>query len=166
MIFKAQFFKQKFLPWLLVISLSSVNVLQACADSEKHSVHPDEAFEVTETERFSSENALEALNELEGSMGSFRTMTQDVRDEEIIILSEYEFTDWEIQNLGFENWILAVRGAIHHQNYQSHLLKYELALEKHKNGSGSEEELTRAHSELTEYKNIYGEFVANASVAD
>lgn len=151
------------LPWIVLLSACSI---QASDDSELDAGYPDETIQSMESERFSSTNALQALDELESATTEFSAMTQDVRDEEVIILSDYEYADWELQNMGFTNWALAIKGALHHQNYRIHLLNYELALEQQKNGRVSSENVAKARSELADYEAIYEEFVTGATIVD
>lgn len=135
---------------LLLISLgsagfwwtSSVAQLPAPteADLSLSPVHPDEPIESTLNERFSLDNSLERLQQIRASLTSFQRLTEKSKP----VLGEQATTgvgntDWEIQNLGFPNWVSSVEGTLKKQEYQIKKLELELAQKQYEDG-----EITKA----------------------
>lgn len=136
------------------------------ANSEPNRIHPDEPAKYTEDVRFSIENALNSLKEIEKSLISFQKLTDTIRSKKVISLNRFAYTDWEMQNLGFPNMVIAIEGALHKQNYLINKTKYELACEKRKNISITEEEFGRALYEYQESKKKYEKFWSDTVIAD
>ncbi len=98
-------------------------------------IHPDEPAEYTFSERLSRTNALDSASKIGNALSSFRKLTakaQTVLEPEN--LNEVGNTDWEIQNLGFPNWVNTVEGTIEKQNYQLKKLEWELAQKQYEAG--------------------------------
>lgn len=104
------------------ISSTSVEQLQL------KPVHPDEPAEETLNQRFSPENSQNALKQIDGSLQSFRSLTE--KSQATLgkqATAEVSHTDWETQNLGFSNWVGSVEGTLKKQEYQIKKLEFELA---------------------------------------
>ncbi len=106
---------------------ASSNTAQV-SDLQLKPVHPDETVSYTLNERFSVENSMRVLPQIKGALNSFHTLTEKSKSAlGQKALSEVGNTDWEVQNLGFTNWVTSVEGTIKKQNYQMKKLEFELA---------------------------------------
>ena len=98
------------------------------SDLQLKPVYPDETVSYTLNERFSVKNSMRVLPQIKGALNSFHTLTEKSKSalgEKA--LSEVGNTDWEVQNLGFTNWVASVEGTIKKQDYQMKKLEFELA---------------------------------------
>ena len=136
------------------------------ANSESNRIHPDEPATYTEDVRFSIENALNSLKEIEKSLASFQKLTDAIISKKVIDLNSFACTDWEMQNLGFPNMVTAIEGALLKQNYLIKRTKYDLACEKRKNGSITEEEFARALKEHQKYRKKFKKFWSDTVITD
>jgi hypothetical protein len=102
-------------------------------------VSPDEPLEDTLSDRFSLANSLERLQQIRGALSSFVQLTEKSKP----ALGERAIarignTDWEIQNLGFPNWVGSVEGTLRKQDYQIKKLEFELATKQYEDGEVSQ----------------------------
>ena len=105
-------------------------------------VHPDESAQETVDQRFSVENSLARVQQIDAALTSFRQLTEASQEK----LGETEVaqvgnTDWETQNLGFHNWVGAVEGTLLKQNYQIAQLELKLAQQQYAAGKITKAEL-------------------------
>lgn len=98
-------------------------------------IHPDEPAEYTFHERLSTTNALNRTSQIRNALSSFQKLTtkaQTVLEKEA--LNEVGNTGWDIQNLGFPNWVDTAEGTIRKQDYQIKKLELELAQKQYEAG--------------------------------
>lgn len=91
--------------------------------------------------RFTFEQALVRLSQIEDSLESFRDLTERLMAGNQGDLSKVGNTSWEVQYLGFPNWISTVSGTLHKYEYLLAQKDYQLAIERFANGDISTDEL-------------------------
>jgi len=128
------------------------------AELDLKPVHPDENAEYTYNQRFSTENALQRLKQIESALQSFTQLTDISRN----LISKDKLkkignTEGDIQTLGFMNWPGAIKGTILKQDYLISKLRYDLAQKKLKLGEINSEEVLAAQKE---YEKAEREFQA------
>ena len=141
--------------------------LPAHAELNLKPVHPDEDADYTFNQRFSVQDSLSTLNQINSALESFRKLTElsvgKIPEEK---LKEIGNTGWEIQNLGFMNWGGAIKGTLYKQDYLIKKLEYELALEKAKNGKTNKDELLTAEKAFNEAEKKFQAFWNSFSIGD
>ncbi len=152
---------------LLVILASFIISFPVFAEIKINKIHPDEPVQTTLDKRFSLQNSLICLKNIEGALSSFKKLTEKSR----LKLGKTETakvgnTDWEIQNLGFSNWQGAIEGCIRKQDYEIKQLQYELAEEKYRDGLISKEELKKSNQALKKAEQEFTKFWNSTKIAD
>jgi hypothetical protein len=127
----------------------------------------DEPVEDTLQRRFSRENALQRMEQIESALASFQRLTETVKaaapDTK---LDKIGNLDWETQNLGFGNWSGAVKGTLLKQQYMIAQLQYELSRERWRRNKTSKAEMTQTRQEYEQAKQAFQEFWNSFSIAD
>jgi hypothetical protein len=127
----------------------------------------EEPVECTLNRRFSPNNALERLDSMSSALSDFRELTTLAKpilpDEK---LAEVGNLDWDTQNLGFTNWLGAVRGTLHKQRYMIAKLQYDLALERLADKKINAEQAEKARQEYEQAKKAFREFWNSFCIAD
>lgn len=117
--------------------------------------------------RFSQAEALQRLDQVQAALLSFErltTLAKPVVPAEK--LTELGNLDWETQNLGFANWVGAVRGTVHKQHYVIARLQYDLALERLKHKETNAEHTEKARQEYEQAKKTFLDFWNSFCIAD
>jgi hypothetical protein len=130
-------------------------------------VHPDESADYTFNERLSVNNSLESLAAVKSALASFRKLTAAAtgkipRER----LAEIGNTGWEIQNLGFVNYVETIKGTLLKQDYLIKKLRYELAQQKSKSGEITGKDLLEAKGEFEKAEKQFQGFWNTFGVAD
>jgi len=117
--------------------------------------------------RFSFSNALTGMQYIEDWLKSFRALTKLTSDR----ISPEEKKQvgslgWEIQNLGFYNYVKSVEGTLRKQEYEIRKLEYELAFERSVSGKVSQAEVAEKEKRYLEAKSEMQNFLANFHIAD
>ncbi len=129
--------------------------------------HPDEPAEYTYTERFSPENALDNISQIQNALSSFQKLT--IKAESILEqkeLDEVGNTLWEIQYLAFPNWIGGVQGTIEKQNYLIKKLELELAQKQYHDGEVEQTILASKAADYELAKQNFLEFWTSFTMSD
>ncbi len=130
-------------------------------------VHPDEPAEYTFNERLSEENALNSLSQIRNALASFQELTIKVQDVlEMETLHEVGNTDWEVQNLGFFNWMNAAEGTIKKQDYQIKKLELALARKQYQDGEIDQASLVLKEKSYATAKQNFQEFWKSLQIGD
>nr|WP_290226471.1 hypothetical protein [Trichocoleus desertorum] len=129
--------------------------------------HPDEPVKDTLDQRFSVENSLARMQQIEAALMSFRQLTaksqKNLGQAEVTGVSN---TDWETQNLGFHNWVGAVEGTLLKQNHQIAQLESELAQQQYAVGRITKAELAQKLANEKKAAQEFDQFWKSFSVAD
>lgn len=137
------------------------------ADLRLQQVHPDEPINYTLLQRFSFNNSLGTIKQIDGALNSFRTLTEKSKPAlGSKAVSKIGNTDWETQNLGFTNWVNSVEGTLRKQDYQIKKLEYELAEKQYKDKSISQSVLNQKLAAYRQAKKDFQAFVNSFSIAD
>jgi hypothetical protein len=127
----------------------------------------DEPLIHTFEKRFSADNALECLQQIEAALESFRKMTEICEERNLNdLLKKVANADWETQNLGFPNWSQSVEGTLRKQALQIAHLEYELAQKRFADGEIDEKQLEAALKRWTEEKSRFKAFWDAFQIAD
>ena len=149
----------------LVVMLVAPIVVAQPADLKP--VHPHETAKQTFDERFSLSTALERLGFVGKGLESFVKLTEGcgkkVPAQEMKTIGN---TDWETQNLGFRNATGAIEGALRRQDWTIKQLRLQLVQERRKNGTVSDEEVTKAQRSFDEADKSFSEFWKGFGIAD
>jgi hypothetical protein len=118
-------------------------------------------------ERFTLASALTGVQNINDWLNSFRELTKLTADR----ISPEEKQQlgnlgWEMQNIGFYNWVKSVEGTLHKQAYDIRKLEYELALERCAAGKVSQAEAVEKERRYQEARNDMQNFLAKFHVAD
>ena len=129
--------------------------------------HPDELVKDTLDQRFSVENSLARVQQIDAALTSFRQLTEKSQKN----LGQAEVTgvgntDWETQNLGFHNWVGAVEGTLLKQNHQIAQLELELAQQQYAVGKITKAELTQKIVNEQKAAQEFDQFWQSFSIAD
>jgi len=130
-------------------------------------VHPDEPADSTFNERFSTKNSLENLDAVKSALDSFRKLTAASQGKiPKKRLTEIGNTGWEIQNLGFVNYVGGIKGTLLKQDYLIRKLEYELAQRKAKAGEITGKELLEAKGECEKAEKHFQNFWDTFGIAE
>ncbi|MBW4523013.1 MAG: hypothetical protein KME16_25530 [Scytolyngbya sp. HA4215-MV1] len=127
-------------------------------------VHPDEPLSTTLTQRFSFNNALSRIQQINQALDSFRQLTNLSRDMKAI--ASVGNTDPETQTLGFHNWVSSVEGTVRQQDYQLKRLEFELAQKQFEDGEISKTVLDEKALAFQSAKKNFQTFMKSFSIAD
>lgn len=119
------------------------------------------------SERFNLSKSLTGMESINGWLKSFKELTKLTADR--ISPEEKQQVGnlgWEMQNIGFYNWVKSVEGTLHKQNYDIRKLEYELALERCAAGKVSQEEVTEKERKYQEARSDMQNFLEKFHVAD
>ncbi|MFC1490123.1 hypothetical protein ACFL6K_02815 [Candidatus Latescibacterota bacterium] len=140
--------------FFLALSVSAQLNLQENATLNGFGFDPDRVYQ-----RFSFNNATRRIGQIEGYLRSFAILMENYKDrfteEELNSIGN---TAWDIQNLGFNNNLKAVEGALHKQEYLLKQLEYELAQYKHTAGEITDEELTGKREAFSQAEKSFQSF--------
>lgn len=137
------------------------------SDLQLKPVHPDEPVSYTLNERFSVENSMRVLPQIKGALNSFHTLTEKSKSalgEKAI--SEVGNTDWEVQNLGFTNWVASVEGTIRRQDYQMKKLELELAKKQYEDKQIAKAVLEQKAASYQQAEQEFQKFWNSFGIAD
>lgn len=81
-------------------------------------------------------------------------------------MAEIKNTDWEIQYLGFHNWVSTVEGTLRRQDYRIKKLELELARKRYESGEIARRELEQKEIEHEESKREFQRFMDSFTIAD
>ncbi len=114
-----------------------------------------------------ADNALVDTGRVYAALSSFMKLTELSRktmskDQ----LRKIGNTDWEIQNIGFDNWIGGIDATILKQEYLIKQLKYELAQERYRSGGIKKEALEKARKELEAGEKKFQKFWDKYNIVD
>jgi hypothetical protein len=130
-------------------------------------IHADEPVEYTYGQRFSLDMALFSLQKMQGSLMSFRILTEEAKGKiSKQRLKEIGNTDWETQHLGFTNMPRSIEGALRKQDYLIKELCYQLAKEKFKQKAIDEKELLETKRAFEQAERSFQAFWDNFGIAD
>ncbi|MDH5571444.1 MAG: hypothetical protein OEY89_06740 [Gammaproteobacteria bacterium] len=124
----------KFLSVFLICLTCSVRAGVSLEDNQ-----PDEGKQFIYDNRFTVDNALLEFKKIEDSLEEYRQLTEQIRSNQKINLSAIKSSNWELQNLGFHNWLLSVKGTLLKQDYLLKKYKYESLPEKVSQNKAREE---------------------------
>jgi hypothetical protein len=130
-------------------------------------VHPDEPVSYTLNERFSVENSMRVLPQIKGALKSFHTLTEKSKSalgEKA--LSDVGNTDWEVQNLGFANWVSSIEGTIKRQDYQMKKLEFELAKKQYEDKQVAKAVLDQKTASYREAEQEFQKFWNSFNISD
>ncbi len=118
-------------------------------------------------QRFSLQNALTCTKQIDKALSSFRELSKLATPK----LTKSQMrkvgnTDWEIQNLGFVNWVGAVEGTLRKQNYQIAKLQLEIARMQSKSGKLSTKALQEKQTACRKAEKDFQRFCESFSIAD
>lgn len=119
------------------------------------------------TERYTLANALTGVQNISDWLKSFRELTELTADR--ISSAEKQQVGnlgWEIQNLGFYNWVKLMEGTLRKQNYDICKLEYELALERCAAGKINQSNVDEKERKYQEAKEDLQKFLAKVHIAD
>jgi len=155
------------LRFLLLISLTLAMSFPVYAELDLKPVNPDEDAEYTYNQRFSKENALQRLEQIESALQSFTQLTDVSRK----LISKEELkkignTSGEIQSLGFMNWPGAIKGTILKQDYLIAKLRYDLAQKRLKLGEINKGEVLAAQKEYEKAERVFQTYWNSFGVGD
>ncbi|MBE9213295.1 hypothetical protein IQ247_11540 [Plectonema cf. radiosum LEGE 06105] len=137
------------------------------ADLPLQKIHSDEPINDTLQQRFSFENSLARVSQIDKALNSFRVLTEKSKPVlESKILSEVANTDWDTQNLGFTNWVGSVEGTLRKQDYQIKKLEYQLAQKQYEDKAISQNILNQKQAAHNKAKKDFQAFIKSFSVAD
>jgi hypothetical protein len=126
----------------VTVILSVFIALPVLAELKLEDRAPGEVASHTLKKRFSPENSLDCIKKINKALESFRILTEKSKDtlssEEISVIGNM---GWEIQHLGFHNWVAAVEGTLRKQDYQIKRVEFQLAEEKYKAGKIEKKEV-------------------------
>jgi hypothetical protein len=127
----------------------------------------DETGSDADEERFSFDNAMERLKQIESALESFRKLTE-LSEKKLgkNPLSKIDNTGWEIQNLGFPNWSGDIEGTLRKQHYLIQKLELELAEILFSAGKLAQKELDKKKQAAKAAQEGFQKFSDSASVAD
>jgi hypothetical protein len=159
-------FKKEAISMLKHLLVTGILFISSLAFAGNPQVHVDEPAGYTEKTRFSAKNAISSLNVVRESLDSFKKIVEAAGAEEPIILQEYQYTDWEMQNIGLPNMVSSIEGTIRKQSYINAKLEYDLAVAKNNDKAGSKGEILRLKKIYLDRKKEYTDFVKNMRVID
>jgi len=134
--------------------------------AETARLHVDESVSDTENQRFSSESALESLLMVKQALDDFKQLSEDIVAKKRTPINSYANTTWEVQNIGFPNWLLGIEGTIRYQSYTIARLKYEQLLMQRDKGDISAADLQQAERELLQHKQAYETYWGKSQIVD
>lgn len=126
----------------------------------KQSAEPD-------NERFTIAGALTGVQNINDWLKSFRDLTAITADK--ITPEEKQQVGnlgWEIQNIGFYNYLKTVEGTLRKQNYDISKLEYELALERCTVGKVDQAEVAEKERKYQKAGSDMQDFLVKFHVAD
>lgn len=127
----------------------------------------DEPVEYTLHQRFSCDNALKRLGQIESALSSFEQLTEETRATRVSdALGEIENLDWETQTLGFTNWSRAIKGTLLKQQYIIAKLQYDLSRERLKQNEINSAEAAKARREYQRAKQAFLTFWKSFTIID
>ena len=136
-------------------------------DLRLQKVHPDEPINDTLLERFSLNDSLGRIKQIDGALNSFRNLTDRSKpalgSKAVLKIGN---TDWETQNLGFTNWVNALEGTLRKQDYQIKKLEYQLAQKQYEDKAISQSLLNQKQAAYRKAKKDFQAFMNSFSVAD
>jgi len=110
----------------LLLALVGLMTLSVYGQLRLKERHPDEPASYTFNQRFSAQNALEKLKQIDNSLQNFRQLTEQcgrkLPKEELV---KIENIGPDAQTLGFYNWVRAVEETVRKQEYQIKKLEYD-----------------------------------------
>lgn len=127
----------------------------------------DEPLNVTLNERFSFQNSLSRIRQIQGALTSFRTLTD--RSKTALgqrAIANIGNTDPETQNLGFTNWVGSVEGTLRQQNYQIKKLEFELAKKQFEDRQISQTALNQKRAAFEQADREFKNFLNSFTIAD
>jgi hypothetical protein len=152
---------------ILVLVVMLVVPIVVAQPTELKPVHPDETAKQTFEERFSLDTALERLGFVRRGLESFVKLTEACgKKVSAKAMEKIGNTDWETQNLGFRNAAGSIEGALRRQDWTIKHLQVQLVQERRKNGSASEEDVTKAQKAFDEADKSFREFWTGFGIAD
>jgi len=131
-------------------------------------MHPDEPTKYTYNKRFSMKNSLESIQNIESALESFTKLTKATKRKiSKRKLNKIGNTAWDIQNLGFFNWIVAIRGTLYKQEFLIKKLQYEhLLLERSKLEEIENQKIINAKKDLEIAKSRFLKYWNSTTIAD
>jgi len=122
-------------------------------------VHADEPAQYTYNNRFSHDEAILDMEQINDALEGFRILTDDANKAGIITRESpyFPMTGWEAQNLGFPNWTGTVDGTLRKQRMEMAQLRCELAAIKLQRGEIDRDAVAAAEEE---YRIATQEFIA------
>lgn len=148
----------------LVVNVShpSVNAVQATI-----ALRQNEPTAITLNQRFSLENSLTRVKQIQGALTSFRTLTEKSKaalgQQAIASVGN---TDPETQTLGFTNWVGAVEGTVRQQNYQIKKLEFELDKKQFEDKQVSQAVLNQKRTAYQQAQREFQNFLNSFRIAD
>lgn len=152
---------------VLLLCLSVSVSAELNLDDNKNLIHWEEDPLQVFNDRFSYDNALYRLDQINGYLDSFRALTEMSRSQ----LSEEELqgignTGRDVQSLGFHNIPLTVEGALRKQHYQLAQLEYELAQYKFEDDEITGDELNMKRDAFEQAEADFQEFWDSFTILD
>ncbi len=118
-------------------------------------------------QRFSLEDSLNRLSQIDQALTSFRRLTEKNKAKlGEAATAEVGNTDWETQNLGFPNWVSSLEGTLKKQNYQIKQLEFELAKKQFEDRQISQTTLDRQAADLKKAEREFQDFLKTFKIAD
>ncbi|MCL1466818.1 hypothetical protein [Argonema galeatum] len=153
---------------LEAVSNPAVNAVQTTiAQRANQRINPDEPIDITLNERFSLENSLTRIKQIQGALTSFRTLTEKSKTAlGQRAIASVGNTDVETQTLGFTNWVGAVEGTTRQQNFQIKKLEFELAKKQFEDKQVSQAVLNQKRTAYQQAQREFQNFLNSFRIAD
>jgi len=137
------------------------------AEMDYHPISPDEPVSISENTRFSIENSLLSIKNIQSALYSFVKLTEvSVQQIDNRTLRDIGNTDWEIQNLAFKNWSQSIEGTLYKYQYLTKKLEYELEIEKSKKNHKMNLKIENARQALLKAEKEYQSFWESLEIYD
>lgn len=129
-------------------------------------VHPSEPISDTLNDRFSLDNSLMRIDQIDEALVSFRQLTETSQANLREQLSAVGNTDWETQNLGFHNWVNSIEGTLKQQDLQIKQLELELAQKQFEDGEITQAQLDAKTANHQKSVEAFQSFWNSFNIAD
>ncbi len=137
------------------------------ADQQLKPIHSHETVEFTLNQRFSLENALFAIESIQGWLESFRRLTAAAKGKLAPgAWKEIGNTEWDVQTLGFSNLPRAVEGALRYQDWQLKKTLHRLETAELATGKTSAQKVESARQAMEHAEKEFQAFWDSMSIAD
>jgi len=153
--------------FFLLLAALTIAAMPGLGEPVLQDVDPNESAAVTYSKRFSYADALRRLKQIKSALNSFGTLTQiaagKIANKDIVQVGN---TEWEIQNLGFTNWVRSVEGTLRKQHYMIKKLECDLAEFRYNAGRISKQVLDEKRRALQQAEESFHNYWKAFNIAD